>query len=498
MRIGRNLLAGLSNSIWTAVVTFATVPLYLKYLGVEAYGLIGFFATTNALLQLLDLGLAPTINREIARHSATNDMRGAATTLHTLAIFYWLIALALAILSITLASSISEHWLGNSTLSSETTTQAVLCTGLIIACRWPVGIYRGALLGAQHLTIASAINMLMITLSSFGAVAILAWVSATIEAFFFWQLGVSVCYVVVIRMATWRAIGFRQFASFSSATLSRIWRFSAGMAGVAATGVLLAQLDKVLLSNLLSLEQFAHYTLAGLLASGLYILLTPTFNVVYPKFSVYVVNNKIAILTQFYREGTRILCAILFPVAITAACFAQDLVYVWTANFEVTRAVTPIVQLALLGTALNGAMHFPYALQLAFGASHLPLLINIALISLFIPLVFYLVGTYGAVGGAMAWLMVNGIYLIIGSWITHRSFLKGLGFRWLWIDVGVPLATTSIVVLMSNQLILRLQLQPLQNLVLAGAVAVLAFGCTAALVLRPTIKRFASGQFRGN
>ncbi len=77
MKLGRNLLAGLANSVWTALVGLAVIPLYLKFLGIEAYGLIGFFATTQALLQILDLGLAPTITREVARCSAAGNLREA-------------------------------------------------------------------------------------------------------------------------------------------------------------------------------------------------------------------------------------------------------------------------------------------------------------------------------------------------------------------------------------------------------------------------------------
>lgn len=46
------------------------VPLYIKFLGMEAYGLIGFFATLQALFSILDLGLGATLNRELARASA--------------------------------------------------------------------------------------------------------------------------------------------------------------------------------------------------------------------------------------------------------------------------------------------------------------------------------------------------------------------------------------------------------------------------------------------
>src|SRR5258708_19240988 len=90
MKLGRNLLAGMANSAWTALVGLIVVPLYLKYLGIEAYGLIGFYTTTQVLLSLLDLGLAPTINREVARSSASGEFREARNLLHTLGVVYWI------------------------------------------------------------------------------------------------------------------------------------------------------------------------------------------------------------------------------------------------------------------------------------------------------------------------------------------------------------------------------------------------------------------------
>ena len=78
MILARNFLAGLTNSMWSMVVTLVCVPMYLYYLGVEAYGLVGFFIFTQSVLQLLDLGLAPTINREVASCRSQGNMRDAA------------------------------------------------------------------------------------------------------------------------------------------------------------------------------------------------------------------------------------------------------------------------------------------------------------------------------------------------------------------------------------------------------------------------------------
>jgi O-antigen/teichoic acid export membrane protein len=48
----------------------AFVPLYIKYLGMEAYGLIGIFAILQAWLVLLDMGMKPALGREMARFTA--------------------------------------------------------------------------------------------------------------------------------------------------------------------------------------------------------------------------------------------------------------------------------------------------------------------------------------------------------------------------------------------------------------------------------------------
>ena len=79
MRADKNLIAGVASSLWSASLALAVVPLYLRYLGIEAYGLIALFITAQALLQLLDMGLAPTMNREVAKAKALGSTTSAAT-----------------------------------------------------------------------------------------------------------------------------------------------------------------------------------------------------------------------------------------------------------------------------------------------------------------------------------------------------------------------------------------------------------------------------------
>ncbi len=445
MRLERNLLVGLASSSWSALIGLAVVPLYLKYLGIESYGLIGFFATLQAVFQLLDMGMAPTINREVARSSATGDLSGARDLLHTLATIYWILALAIALVVLLLAPSIAKHWLQSDKLPYQTVCDAVILMGLVAAARWPVGLYQGALMGAQRLAVAGSINIAMVTFANAGAVLVLAFISPTVEAFFIWQAIAGMVYAVLMRRAAWLVVGRNQSVKFNKDVLKSVWRFSAGMSVVALSGVIFTQIDKIILSKILGLAEYGQYMLATLMVSGLYVLVTPFFNATYPKFSAFVAKGEISQLSKFYRLSTQLLAVFLFPLSMFLVLFSQDLVTVWTGNATLGVTLMPIVSLMVVGSALHGIMYIPYALQLAYGKTRLPIYITFALIVLMIPLIIFMTMTRGAIGAAMAWLVLHVTYLIIGTSVTHTYLLRGMGLRWILLDVGIPLVVTLLV-----------------------------------------------------
>ena len=60
-----NIIANFVGNGWGAIISIIFVPIYLKYIGAEGYGLIGIFASLQVVLSLLDSGLSTTLNKEI-------------------------------------------------------------------------------------------------------------------------------------------------------------------------------------------------------------------------------------------------------------------------------------------------------------------------------------------------------------------------------------------------------------------------------------------------
>src|SRR4249919_1412700 len=107
-----NIIANALGRGWAGLISLIFLPLYLRYLGIESYGLVGLQTSLVALFSVLDFGLSTAINREFAasaaRPEATKEMRPVLTTLEVL---YW--GLALAAGGVTAAGSglISTHWI---------------------------------------------------------------------------------------------------------------------------------------------------------------------------------------------------------------------------------------------------------------------------------------------------------------------------------------------------------------------------------------------------
>ena len=169
-------------------------------------------------------------------------------------------------------------------------------------------------------------------------------------------------------------------------------------------------------------------------------MLTPAFNVIYPRMTAMIAANATGQLVDYYRNGTRLLMAAIIPCSAFAAFFAHDLLLAWTGDAGTAATVAPLVPLMIAGTAMNGIMHFPYALQLAAGRSSLPATINLVLLLLFVPMLVLLASRHGIWGGATAWAALNAAYILIGTWLTHRAILPGLATRWLTRDVAAPAA----------------------------------------------------------
>ena len=442
--VKRNIVANLAGSAWATLAGFIVVPLYIKVLGIEAWGLVGFFISLQGIFAVLDMGLSATMTREMARLSAWSDnAQDMRDLVRTLEVLYWAVGALIGGSVFILAPLIVDHWIGPSRLSSETIQHAIRIMGLAMSLQWPVALYTGGLLGLQRQVLLNAINVGTVTLRYAGAIAILCWVSPTLEAFFLWQAVAGMTQTCLVAWFLWRILPKTNTeASFQSGLLRSTWRITAGMSGIVVISLILTHMDKIILSRLLSLEMFGYYVLAATAAAGAGRLVLPVFYAVYPRLTQLVSLGDEDATRRLYHRSCQVISVLILPACMVIAFFSKEVLLLWTGNPAAVEYGHLLLSILMLGTALNCLMHVPHALQLAHGWTTLAFYLNLLVAVIVAPAIALTTPHYGAIGAAVVSVTVNGALALLGIRLMHRRLLRGEQRRWYVEDVGLPLAVS--------------------------------------------------------
>lgn len=446
--VRRNIVANYVGQGVASALALALVPVYVRYLGIEAYAIVGLFVVIQAWMALLDLGMTPTLGREMARFTAgTVPVQDIRDLLRSLEIVYLGLAAVVGVALTLAAPALASRWLQADRLPVEVVTQALYLLGIVVALRFCEGIYRGGLMGLQQQVWANVASTLLALLRTLGALAVLAFVSPTILAFLLWQGAVSLLTLAVLAVRLHTSLPAPpQPARFSLAALQRIGRFAGGIFGISLLGVVLTQVDKLLLSRLLPLPEFGVFMLASTLVGGLWLIGGPVVLAIGPVLVRQFEGGDADVLAQSYHRAAQLVAVAVGPAMLMLMVFAPGVLVAWSGDPVLAGKTAPILAVLALGTGINALLQVPYQLQLAAGWTRLAMTVNLVAVVVMIPLLLWSVPLYGANAAAFVWATINIGYLLVTIPLLHRRLLPGEMWRWYGADTGLPLLGAAAVV----------------------------------------------------
>lgn len=446
--LSRNILANYVSQIYVAIIGIVMVPLYLKYMGAEAYGLVGFFAMLQAWFNLLDMGLTPTMARETARfHGGATDALSYRRMVRALEGLFLAIALVGGGAMFAAAGYIASNWLQASQLPIAEVQTAVRLMAAIVALRWMCGLYRGTISGSERLVWLGGYNSLIATLRFIGVLIVLIFVGVTPTIFFSYQFGVAVLELLGLLIQANRllpSIPEGRRIDWSWAPLKSVLKFSSTIAFVTLVWVLITQTDKLVLSKILPLAEYGYFTLAVLVASGVMVISGPVSGAIMPRMVKLEAEGDHAGLIRIYRQATQLVAVIAGAATITLAFCAEPLLWAWTGDKALALQAAPIMVLYALGNGIVAVSGFPYLLQYAKGDLRLHLIGNAGFVVMLIPAIIWAASEYGALGAGYVWLTMNLIAFVAWLPLVHRKFEPGLNLKWYVHDVLIIYLIASI------------------------------------------------------
>ena len=448
----KNVIFNFIGQFYSVFIGILILPFYLQELGTEAFGLIGFFTLLLAWLQLLDLGMTPTLGREVSRLKSDPDKHHELrTVVRSLEVVF----VGVAVIT-TAAMFLSRNWLTNDWLRIQEldTSLVAKCIGLMafmVGVRWLSSLYKSGILAYEQQVWANTFDIVIVTLRFPVALAIIMLSQGNIFFYFIFQLILAVAECLIY---SWKLKQIMPSTDkdvrFNKKSLIRIAPFALAIGYTAGIWVFVTQLDKLLLSKLLSLTEFGYFSLIATLSGGIMFLSSPVGRAVLPRMTSLLAQDKEEEMLAIYINATKIVSIIVAPVVLAISIYPKAVIYIWTGNLEASEWTAEILPLYVLGYGLLTIGAFQYYLQYAHGKlrQHIIYATVSALVSL--PLVIFSAYTYGPIGVAWVWFIFRLISLLFWAPYIHHLFAPGIHGRWFVGAILPPILVCVFVAFISH------------------------------------------------
>lgn len=434
------------GQLYLTLMGIVVTPFYLQYLGAEAYGLVGFFALMQAWMNLLDLGLTPTLGRQAAyARGIKNGFEEFKKLLKSFEVIFLVLAITVFLCIFSAKEWLSIEWINSEEIKQATLTYCIMLMGVMIGLRWFVGLYRSGINGLEDQVWLNAANIIITSLRFLGALILLRFFTADVRHFFEYQVFISLIEVIAFLIRFYKRLPVTSYSpkiiDFDWSVVKKIAPFALGIAYTSGIWILVTQTDKLVLSGTLTLSDYGFFSLVALVAGAVTILSGPIAQAILPRLTLLYSQDKKAEFIKIYGQASQLAILITLSVALMVGLYAKPLLYAWTGNIEAATWGSDVLLWFALGNGVLGIGAYQYYLQVAFGELKLHIIGSTISAAIQVPLIYYFAKNYGAEGAGMAWFSFRVIWFLCWTPIIHRRYLPGFHVKWFVTQI-LPIVIT--------------------------------------------------------
>jgi O-antigen/teichoic acid export membrane protein len=349
---------------------------------------------------------------------------------------------------------ISDNWIANNWLKIEILDKnevayCISLMGIMIAFKWLVGLYRGAINGFEQQVWVNIYGVIINSLKFIGGFVLVKYISQSPSSYFEYQLVIGAIELIVIHQKVYKVVPKTDsFVKSSVKYLKIIMPFALGIAYTSGLWIVLTNIDKLLLSNLLPLREYGYFSLIAVIVAGMSAMAGPIGMAVQPRLTSLLSQGKSEEMITLYKKATQFISVIGFAVAGTVAVFSTELLYAWTGNMEAAHWAGSVLFWYALGNGLLMILAFQFYLQFAHGNLRYHIWGNTIFGFVQIIVMIIAIYTYGALGAGITWFALQAIFLSFWPGYIHSKFAKGIHKNWMLKDV-LPMMVSTLVILVA-------------------------------------------------
>jgi len=417
----KNASYNLIGYVWPMLFALFITPIVVFKLGVRDYGIYIFINTLLSLMGLLDLGIATSTLKHITEYSATEQkdkLKNFIYTMNSLFLIIGLVGLFIfVVIGITqnlsfpgkLATTYNPFWL-------------FLIAGNIFLISAVSSIFSSILSANQRYDISNKLNIIFITATSLGTLALVSFGYKLIPIFLF-QMVITLISTLAFYFKTRKLYNFNIMKYFwNKIEIIKSYKFGFSVILTNLAGSSLTYLDRLIIPIFVGPSMLTYYSLPGNITFKIPGISNTLSTMVFPlTVSLNSTENKDR-LNKLYIRSFRLLAILAGAISIIIICYSDVLLKYWLNDDfrEKSQIVLIILSITSFLLALQGPLtNFLIALgkmKFVSISSIIMAVINGLALLILLP-------KYGINGAAWAYL-ISLMPIILVFFYTEKKFLK--------------------------------------------------------------------------
>lgn len=411
-----NIATNYFAALWLALLSLALIPWYLRQIGNSQWGVVALCMSLQAIMYLLDAGLAQIMPRDVARVARDEDAVGR--TFRAFATAYGVLAIIGFVIGQAVVTLVVDHWVHPASGTEADVKLALRIVLIQFLFQFANNAHLGLWIGMQQQVTASMRQCGFATAKHAAAIfAVSAW-QPTVFAYLAPFALLSAVEYFLNRQAVLDALPRTAGGWARASELAKLRKEASLLAVGVVVGMLLSHADRIVLSGALDLVSFGHYAIVANLALAFLQLQAPVVRAFLPRLVGAELHHDV-------RKALRSMVAATFAVCVApcilAAMIAPWLLQLWIKDAFVVADGTMAFRLILCAVALNSIYQIHYQKLLVRGESSLILRINALIALIVLPAAPLLVRHFGITGGGVIWLTISTLQVLLGAVFVRRA-----------------------------------------------------------------------------
>jgi len=454
-RLARNSALNLLGYGTPLVVAFFAIPLLIRGLGTDRFGILAMAWVFIGYLSLFDLGLSRALTKLVAEKLGVGKVGEIPALVWTAIFIMFFLGVGIAV-----GVSLLLPWLVQDILNIPQVLYAeTLKAFYLLAIFVPIVIisvgFRGILDAHQRFDLTNAVRI-PLGIYSFGApLLVLPFSQSLFSVVGILVAGRLIACLVQLLLCFHVVPSLSKGIVLQRTMMGPLIRFGGWMTVTNIVSPLMVYSDRFFIGALISVVAVAYYATPHEVVTKLLLISGSLMGVLFPAFSTSFVQDHSRTKLLFAR-GVKFIFLILFPITLLIVTMAHDGLGFWLGD-EFAKNSTKVLQWITVGVFMHSLGQVPYALIQGVGRPDLTAKLHLIELPFYFICLWWIIGSNGIVGAAVVWVLriaVDTLFMFvialrllqIREGIMWRKLLF-IGFAFLTLALGAMLTDVVIKLL---------------------------------------------------